>query len=1006
MIHQPFKHKIKTIGNARVSDHSNPVNIRLFLFTLFFFSILLWSLEQCSEHVHHAICLLPISILFLVITIILLLRCFSHLVYTALIPYLVLVLVVVGLLTQATAEAAEPKKIIIGGGGSFEPMMFLNADGGPDGVYADMWRLRSEKTGVKVELRLMVWAKVIPALRAGEVDAVDGVTYTSERAKFLDFSASHSELNTYIYFHESIGGVKGLADLEGFPVGVIGGSHVEDFLRTEAPKVQPVPYVNYEEIVRRAIGGRLRVFMGEDPMIPFFFAKTGHRIEFRRNEVPIIRSDMRTAVRKGDTELLALIERGHAAITSDEWQRIRDKWAGVSLASRIPWRWLIGGVAVLLAGIALLLLWNTQLKRQVAAATRTLSESEERLRSFGNALPDVAFVLDEDGRYLEILTAEEHLLYKDISDLKNSVMHEVLPKDVADQSLEVIGQTISIGKTQIFEYKLDFSTGQRWFEARLSPMFGTSYDKRIVTCISRDITERKKVEEALRESEERLKLLFEFAPDAYYLIDLEGRFLDGNQIAEKISGYKKEELIGKNFFEVGFLAPDQIQKATTILEKNIQGLPGGPAELLLTRKDGSVVSIEISTYPVKIKNQIQILGIARDITERNRSEEEKRKLESQLVQAQKMEAIGTLAGGIAHDFNNILSAIIGYSELALDDANAGSLLERNLRGVLKAGGRAKDLVQQILTFSRQSEQELKPLQVGIIAKEVLKLIRATFPTTIEIRRNIQSNSAVLADSAQVHQIFMNLCTNAGHAMTANGGTLDISLKDVNIDTDFLAQHPEMTPGAYINLTVKDTGHGMAPDIVERIFEPYFTTKGKGEGTGLGLSVIHGIVRSYKGAVTVLSEPGKGSTFKIFLPIIESEASADAETKEPLPTGNERILFIDDEPTLVEIANEMLGKLGYGVDASTSSIEALELFKTQPDKFDLVITDMTMPGMTGDELARNIIQVKADIPIIICTGYSQRINKNMATQLGIRAFLMKPLLMQELANTVRKVLDKK
>ncbi len=393
-----------------------------------------------------------------------------------------------------------------------------------------------------------------------------------------------------------------------------------------------------------------------------------------------------------------------------------------------------------------------------------------------------------------------------------------------------------------------------------------------------------------------------------------------------------------------------------------------------------------------------------EIAENKRADEERKKLEAQLHQAQKIEAVGTLAGGIAHDFNNILSAIIGYTEVSLVKVEKGTSLHENLQEVLKAGIRARDLVQQILTFSRQSEHEQGPVHVSLMVKEALKLLRATLPTTIEIQQDIQSNSAVLGNPTQLHQILMNLCTNAGYSMKEKGGILEVTLTNVELDSAFTSQHDEMMPGPYIKLSVRDTGYGMSPDILERMFDPFFTTKEKGEGTGMGLSVVHGIVKDCGGAFTVYSKPGSGSTFNVFLPVFEGEAKLETKTEEPLPHGNERILFIDDELAIVDIGRQMLERLGYEVVTRTSSIEALELFRAKPDRFDLVITDMTMPKMTGEEMAREIMLIRPDIPVILCTGFSATMTADKAKAMGVKAFLMKPIVMSVTAGTVRQVLD--
>jgi CheY-like chemotaxis protein len=372
-----------------------------------------------------------------------------------------------------------------------------------------------------------------------------------------------------------------------------------------------------------------------------------------------------------------------------------------------------------------------------------------------------------------------------------------------------------------------------------------------------------------------------------------------------------------------------------------------------------------------------------------------------------MEAIGTLAGGIAHDFNNILSAVIGYTQIALDDVPKGTLLQSNLKEVLKAGRRARDVVKQILAFSRQTEQERKPLEISLIVKEALKLLRASLPATIEIRQNIGTDlGTVLADATQIHQVLMNLCTNAAHAMGERGGILEVNLANVELGSDFTSRYPDIDPGPYLRLTVSDTGHGMHPSIMERIFNPFFTTKERGEGTGMGLAVVHGIVKGYGGTITVFSEPGEGSTFHIYLPLIDREVEPEAGIGEPIPTGNEHILFIDDERAIVDVGKQILERLGYDVVTITSSTAALELFRAQSDKFDLVITDMTMPNMTGEELARELMNIRPDIPIILCSGYSKKITEVKTKDIGIRAFVVKPILKREIAETIRRVLDEK
>jgi signal transduction histidine kinase/CheY-like chemotaxis protein len=415
-----------------------------------------------------------------------------------------------------------------------------------------------------------------------------------------------------------------------------------------------------------------------------------------------------------------------------------------------------------------------------------------------------------------------------------------------------------------------------------------------------------------------------------------------------------------------------------------------------------VLRIQVNTRTTELNKMNEELKA--EIEERKRAEKQKESLQKQLIQSQKMEAIGTLAGGIAHDFNNILTAIISYAEISLDDAPKHSDLQSNLNNLLKAGFRGRDLIKQILTFSRQSEFESKPIRVEPVVKECIKFLRASLPATIDIRLELKSNAMVMADPTQIHQVIMNLCTNAAHAMHEKGGILNVRLAEVELDSHFVSGDHDVFPGTFLRLSVDDTGCGIPPDAVDHIFEPFFTTKEKGEGTGMGLSVVHGIVKKYHGLITISSDPEKGTVFNVFLPVIETNAISDHEKEGVILSGTERILFVDDEYFQVDLGKKIFERLGYEVVAETNSIKALELFRRDPEGFDLVITDTIMPNLPGDKLAKELIAIRPDIPIIICTGYSEQFEDEKAESLGIKAIVMKPLLIKDLAQTVREVLD--
>jgi PAS domain S-box-containing protein len=522
--------------------------------------------------------------------------------------------------------------------------------------------------------------------------------------------------------------------------------------------------------------------------------------------------------------------------------------------------------------------------------------------------------------------------------------------------------------------------------------------------LQKNLEELARREDELRESEERFRVLFEHAPDPFFFLKTNGSLVVGNKAGQDFTGYRDEELQGQNLLDVGLISAEDLSKARIFLEKSQNGEPTGPSEVAMHHKDGQPLFAEVSTHPITLKGEQFVLGIARDITDRKKDEQERKRLEVQLQQSQKLEAIGTLAGGIAHDFNNILGAVMGYAELAMHEVDRASDPYQYLQEVLHAGRRAKGLVKQILTFSHQTEQEQTPVLVKLIIKEVVKMMRASLPATIAIRPNIESDALVMGDPTQIHQVIMNLCTNAGYAMQAEGGRLEVSLLEMQLDEESSVNYPNLKSGPYIKLTVADTGPGIQAHDLDRIFEPFFTTKEKGAGTGMGLAVVHGIVTSHGGDIFVRSEPGQGARFTVFLPALKKRVESVIRDHKPIPTGTERILFVDDEASLANAGRHMLESLGYDVVIRISSEEALELFNSRPDRFDLVVTDMTMPGLTGDRLARMMMQIRPDIPVILCTGFSTSITEEKALESGIRAFINKPVLKRQIGETIRKVLD--
>ena len=517
------------------------------------------------------------------------------------------------------------------------------------------------------------------------------------------------------------------------------------------------------------------------------------------------------------------------------------------------------------------------------------------------------------------------------------------------------------------------------------------------------LVESKITQAELQQERERLHVTLRSIGDGVITTDIDGKVMLLNNVAETLTGWKQKEAIDKKIEKVFHIVNEHTREiCENPVEKVLEtgGIIGLANDTLLLARNGTERVIADSGAPIVDSdgNTVGVVLVFRDITE-------KVKLETELHHAHKMEAIGNLAGGIAHEFNNVLGIIIGNTELATDDLEEWHPVYENLSEIKLASLRAKDVVKQLLSFSRKMDIKRAPIDISIVVKESLKLLRASIPSAIRIKENLSEDiDTVVADPTQIHQVLINLCNNAAQAMSEEGGSLTIELNNVVLDYEAASKQPGLKPGDYVRFSVSDTGHGIPPDMLDKIFDPYFTTKDIGKGTGMGLAVVHGIVKTHNGAINVDSTIGKGTAFHVYFPSSKDKVHHKKIKDKSLPRGKERILFVDDEVSIGKLCAQILEKLDYKVSSDSDPMQTLERFRSDPNAFDLVISDMTMPNLTGDRLAQELLKIRPDIPIVICTGFSEKISLEKAHQLGIKSFLMKPVEQADLANTVRQVLD--
>lgn len=924
------------------------------------------------------------------------------------------------MLPQETAA----RRILRVGYYDFNPLVFDGTGNAPSGLFIDILDRIAEKHGWEIDYIYGTWKEIYDRLLDGRLDLVPCIGVSETRRNAVDFTEEHLFLDWGVIYSGPAMGIDTIFDLDGKRVAVLAASIYTERLKETLIQFEVKPIFVEERSYRDVF----RMIEENEAEAGISTNVTGLRFErdFRARRSPIFFAPTKLAfaARKGqNSDLLAILDEEIAGMKADSASYYYERyqyWIATLEENDIPlYVWVaLGG---LLAFLVLLAFWNTALKHQVGLKTRILEEeitlrkrqeaqlreSEGRLRAmFEQAAVGVAQIDSATGRFIRCNQKCCDIVGYSPKEMERLNFQTITHPEDLPLHLTRMQQLLS---GEIHEFSLEKRYIRKhgniiWAMVTVSPMWSEQAGPANHIAIIQDISKRKKAERLLLENEERLRAVLEQSPIGIAL-SRDGIRLDANETFLRMFGYDRiEELKGRPLIDQIAPACREAMRLRVAARSR-----GEEAESMYEtwglRRDGAEFPVLVSATIIRLPDGPATVSFYTDLTAQKQAEKERQSLQAQLAQAQKMEAIGTLAGGIAHDFNNILGAVLGYAEVAREDCPPGLHIAQDLDQVILAGTRAKDLVKQILAFSRHAKTERVPLQPASIVKETIKLLRSSLPSTIDIRQEIPCDVApILADPTQVHQILINLCTNAFHAMEEHGGTLTVSLLNIRLTEEDLAARPQMKPGSFVRLSVQDTGGGIPPGIRDRIFDPYFTTKETGKGTGMGLAIVHGIVKSYGGFIACESRLGRGSTFHVVLPALEELTLPEMQATAAVPGGCERILFVDDEPMLAQMSRTMLERLGYTVTVRTDSLEALETIRHNPEEFDLLITDQTMPHLTGIELAGEMLKLRPNMPIILCTGYSNLITEDKAKAAGLKGFAFKPLTRKHIAELIRQVLE--
>ncbi len=927
-------------------------------------------------------------------------------------PVIIFLLFQKGFAAEAAVQpSADPPTLRVVTDNNYPPYVFLDGNGAVQGILVDQWRLWQKKTGVQVEIVATDWGSAQQRMKAGEFDVIDTTFETEERLTWLDFGKPYARIEVPAFFENHISGITDIDSLKGFVVAVKEGDAAVDLLRRHGIQ-NLVFFKGYEEIIKAAKEHRVNVFVIDKPPALYFLYKYGMEKQFNASS-PFAVGEFHRAVKKGNAELLQQVESGFAAITPEERQQIDKKWYGAPLLRSSVVSYLLIGTGILWLLLLSLLIFNRSLRAAVKKRTSELELSRAEATRTKDLLAQTSRMARVGGWEKYPLTGEVQW-----SEITREIMEagdDFVP--TMDNSLGFFEE--GIARDTIVEVESIAREGRGPFDVELQILTAKGNRRwvRVIggaelkegTCVRlygtlQDIDARRKTEAALAESEERMRFLVKNSSDSLVIFDADGSQRFVSPAAERITGFPVGELQGRAIDTI--IHPEDVgvvmaawNEAVTHPEKTVT------VQYRHIHKTRQWVYSEAIAQSFLAEPAINgVIASIRDITAHKKAEEDSRKLQEQLTQAQKMESVGRLAGGVAHDFNNMLSVILGHAELALARTDKNQPLFANLQEISKAARRSADLTRQLLAFARRQTIAPKVLDLNETVEGMLKMLRRLIGEDIDLTWLPGENlGPIKIDPSQIDQILANLCVNARDAI-ADTGKVTIKTAVAVFDEAFCQVHLEYLPGEYIQLIVSDNGAGMDPETLANLFEPFFTTKDLGKGTGLGLATVYGIVKQNDGFIHVASTPGQGTTFSIYLPrYAAGEELTKSESVRSPPSDLETILLVEDEQMILDVTKTMLNLQGYEVLAALTPAEAIHLAEKHKDHISLLMTDVVMPEMNGRDLAKSVLAICPNLKRLFMSGYTADVIAHHGVLDDGVYFIQKPFSMQDLAAKITEVL---